>query len=125
MPRPAARCYDTGSGTCRKEGAKLISLAFPRVLDHRCRFEQRLGEGGMGIVYQAFDTELERQVAVKLIRPDLTASAEAAARFKQEAKAAASFTHPNVVTVYDFGVANGQRAYLVMELLRGVTLRQE
>ena len=77
------------------------------------------------MVYQARDTELERHVAVKLIRPDLTASAAAAARFKQEAKAAASFTHPNVVTVYDYGVAEGQRAYLVMELLRGVTLRQE
>jgi hypothetical protein len=118
-------CYDTGSGSCNKEGAKLISLSLPRLLDHRYRFEQRLGEGGMGMVYRAFDTELERQVAVKLIRSDITASAEAAARFKQEAKAAASFTHPNVVTVYDFGVAENQRAYLVMELLRGLTLRQE
>jgi serine/threonine-protein kinase len=64
-------------------------------------------------------------VAVKLIRPDLIASPEAAARFNREAKAAASFTHPNVVTVYDFGVADDQRAYLVMELLSGCTLRQE
>jgi eukaryotic-like serine/threonine-protein kinase len=118
-------CYDTGAGSCKKEGAKLVYLSFPRFLDHRYRFEQRLGEGGMGMVYQAFDTELERQVAVKLIRSDMTASADAAARFKQEAKAAASFTHPNVVTVYDFGLAEDQRAYLVMELLRGVTLRQE
>jgi hypothetical protein len=118
-------CYDTGSGSCKKEGAKLVPLAFPRLLANRYRFERRLGEGGMGTVYQAFDMELERQVAVKLIRSDLTASAAAAARFKQEAKAAASFTHPNVVTVYDFGVAQDQRAYLVMELLRGVTLRQE
>jgi eukaryotic-like serine/threonine-protein kinase len=118
-------CYDTGAGSCKKEGAKLVYLSFPRFLDHRYRFEQRLGEGGMGIVYEAFDTELERQVAVKLIRPDMTASADAAARFKQEAKAAASFTHPNVVTVYDFGLAEDQRAYLVMELLRGMTLRQK
>jgi hypothetical protein len=118
-------CYDTGAGSCKKEGARLVHLSFPRFLNHRYRFEQRLGEGGMGMVYQAFDTELERQVAVKLIRPEMTASADAAVRFKQEAKAAASFTHPNVVTVHDFGLAEDQRAYLVMELLRGTTLRQE
>jgi eukaryotic-like serine/threonine-protein kinase len=118
-------CYDTGSGSCANENSKLTPVAFPRLLDRRYRLEQRLGEGGMGIVYRAFDTELERQAAVKLIRSDVTASAEAAARFKQEARASASFTHPNVVTVYDFGVAENQRAYLVMELLRGLTLRQE
>jgi eukaryotic-like serine/threonine-protein kinase len=118
-------CYDTGSGICQVEGAKLTFVSFPRLLDHRYRFEQRLGEGGMGTVYRAFDSELERQVAVKLIRSDMTASAEAKARFKQEAKAAASFTHPNVITVHDFGVAEDLRAYLVMELLRGLTLRQE
>jgi serine/threonine protein kinase len=67
---------------------------------------------------------LERQVAVKLIRPELTVSTDAALRFKQEAKAAAGFTHPNVVTIHDYGVAENQRAYIVMELLRGSTLRQ-
>jgi eukaryotic-like serine/threonine-protein kinase len=118
-------CYDSGSGSCKKEGAKLTPLPFPRLLNNRYRFEQRLGTGGMGMVYQALDTELQRQVAVKLIRSDLTARPDAAARFTQEARAAASFTHPNVVTVHDFGMAEGQRAYLVMELLRGVTLRQE
>ena len=118
-------CYDSGSGSCRKEGARLTPLPFPRLFARRYCFERRLGVGGMGMVYEAHDTELERRVAVKLIRPDLMASAEAAARFKREAKAAASFTHPNVVTVHDFGVAEDQRAYLVMELLRGSTLRQE
>ncbi|MBN1567844.1 MAG: protein kinase [Acidobacteria bacterium] len=117
-------CYDTGSGSCRKEGATLTPLPFSRLLAERYRFEQRLGEGGMGVVYRAFDMALERQVAVKLIRPELTVSADAAVRFKQEAKAAASFTHPNVVTVYDYGVSEEQRAYIVMELLRGSTLRQ-
>jgi serine/threonine-protein kinase len=79
----------------------------------------------MGVVYQSLDMELQRQVAIKLIHPDLTSSVEAAARFKQEARAAAGFTHPNVVTIYDFDVAADGRAYLVMELLKGVTLRQE
>jgi hypothetical protein len=118
-------CYDTGSGKCRKEGANLTPLSFPRLLAHRYRFEKRLGEGGMGMVYESLDTQLGRHVAVKLIHPDLTSSPEAVARFRREAKTAASFSHPNVVTVYDSGVANDQRAFLVMELLHGSTLRQE
>ena len=118
-------CYDTGSGKCRREGADLTPLSFPRLLAHRYRFEKRLGEGGMGMVYESLDTQLGRHVAVKLIRPDLTSSTEAVTRFRREAKTAASFSHPNVVTVYDFGVADDQRAYLVMELLQGSTLRQE
>lgn len=123
-PRCGA-CYDSGAGICRVEDATLTRIPFSRLLAGRYLFEQRLGEGGMGVVYQALDKELDRHVAVKLVRPELTASTAAAARFKQEAKAAASFTHPNVVTVHDYGVAGDQRAYLVMELLRGLSLRQE
>ena len=118
-------CYDSGAGRCVNEDAKLTPLPFPRLLAHRYRFEKRLGRGGMGTVYEALDTELERRVAVKLIRPELLASPEASARFKREAKAAAGLSHPNVVTVFDFGVGEDQRAYLVMELLRGRTLRLE
>ena len=118
-------CYDSDSDSCGKEGAKLTPYPFSRFIDRRYRFEQRLGQGGMGVVYKSFDTELERDVAIKLIHPHLIAGSEAATRFKQEAKAAASFAHPNVVTVYDYGVAEDRRAYLVMELLRGLTLRQE
>jgi serine/threonine-protein kinase len=67
---------------------------------------------------------LERRVAVKVIREDLVGSAEAAERFRREARAAASFAHPNVVTVHDFGIAPGTRAFLVMEMLEGSTLRE-
>jgi serine/threonine protein kinase len=79
----------------------------------------------MGSVYQARDIELERRVAVKVIRAERMAGTETAARFRREAKAAAGFSHPNVVTVHDFGVAEDNRAYLVMELLTGCTLREE
>jgi serine/threonine-protein kinase len=79
----------------------------------------------MGVVYEAFDVELKRQVAVKVIRPELLASADALARFRREARTAARLFHPGVVTVYDFGVADDGRAYLVMELLNGRTLREE
>lgn len=79
----------------------------------------------MGTVYEALDTALEQRVAVKVIREELVGNAEAAGRFQSEARAAASFAHPNVVTIYDFGVAVNTRAFLVMELLEGIALRDE
>ncbi len=118
-------CYDTGSGQCAKEGAHLNLVAMPRLLSERYRLERRLGRGGMGAVYEALDTALDRHVAVKLIREDLVGKADAAERFRREARTAASFIHPNVVTVYDFGVTAGTHPFLVMELLSGATLREE
>jgi serine/threonine protein kinase len=78
----------------------------------------------MGTVYSAVDTELERRVAVKLIREDLVGSSSAADRFRREARVSAGFSHPNVVVIHDFGIVAGTRAYLVMELLEGLTVRQ-
>jgi len=78
----------------------------------------------MGAVYSATDAVLERTVAVKVIRAERVAVADVAARFRHEARAAASFAHPHVVRVYDFGVARAGRPFLVMELLDGDTLRE-
>ncbi len=117
-------CYESGMGRCANEGAQLTRLPFKRLLTARYRLERRLGRGGMGTVYKATDTSLERAVAVKVIREDLVTSSEAAERFRREAKAAAAFAHPNLVTVYDFGVDSDSRVFLVMELLEGQTLRQ-
>src|SRR5207247_8607870 len=111
--------YATGGGRCAQVGASLVPLCLLRTRVGRYRLEKRRGRGGMGAVYEALDTALERRVAVKVIRDDLVGSAEAAERFRKEAHAAASFTHPNVVTVHDFGVALDSRAFLVMELLEG------
>jgi serine/threonine protein kinase len=111
-------------GRCASEGAQLTQMSFKRLLNSRYRLERRLGRGGMGTVYKATDTFLERSVAVKLIREDLVTSSDAAERFRREAKAAASFAHPNLVTVHDFGVDSDTRVFLVMELLEGCTLRQ-
>lgn len=116
-------CYDAGSTQCSQESARLVPVILPRLLGGRYNLERRLGRGGMGTVYVATDTALERRVAVKVIREDLVGSADAVERFRREARIAASFAHPNVVTVHDFGVAEGTRGYLVMELLEGVTLR--
>jgi tRNA A-37 threonylcarbamoyl transferase component Bud32 len=118
-------CDDSGVSACERDGAALARIQLPRVLAQRYRLERRLGRGGMGTVYEAADTALDRRVAVKVIREDLVGSASAADRFRLEARAAAGFSHPNVVTVHDFGVARETRAFLVMELLRGATLREE
>jgi eukaryotic-like serine/threonine-protein kinase len=78
----------------------------------------------MGVVYEAFDVELKRQVAVKVIRLELLASRGALARFRREARIAAGLPHPAVVAIYDFGLADDGRAYIVMEMLKGRTLRE-
>ncbi|HLO06924.1 MAG TPA: protein kinase [Terriglobales bacterium] len=118
-------CYDSGTRQCPRESAQLVPVILPRVLGGRYQLERRLGRGGMGTVYLASDLSLERQVAVKVIRDDLVGSADAAERFRREARVAASFAHPNVVTVHDFGVVARTRAFLVMELLQGGTVREE
>jgi hypothetical protein len=117
-------CFDSGATHCSREGKRLVPVVLPRVLAGRYLLQQRVGRGGMGTVYAASDTSLERRVAVKVIRGDLVGSAEAAERFRREARVAASFAHPNVVTIHDFGIAAGTRAFLVMELLEGSTLRE-
>ena len=118
-------CYDSGTSTCSGDAAPLTVVALPRVLSRRYRLEQRLGRGGMGVVYGASDLSLDRSVAVKVLREELVGDRESASRFEREARIAASFSHPNVVTVFDFGVIGDSRAFLVMERLEGTTLRDE
>jgi tetratricopeptide (TPR) repeat protein/predicted Ser/Thr protein kinase len=81
----------------------------------------RLGAGGMGVVYSAYDPELDRKVALKLLLPG-TASGEAAARLMREAQAMAKLSHPNVVPVYDVGT-HEEQVYVAMEFVRGGSLR--
>jgi serine/threonine-protein kinase len=83
-----------------------------------------VGQGGMGRVYRARDTRLQREVAVKVLDPRLAGSPKAAARFRREARLAASLHHPNVVTVHDCSPANADVCYLVTELIEGGSLRQ-
>lgn len=82
-----------------------------------------LGRGGMGVVYQARQRSLNRMVALKLLAPERVADAKFALRFTQEARALALLSHPNIVTIYDFGQAGGFY-YLLMEYVDGVNLRQ-
>jgi serine/threonine protein kinase/Flp pilus assembly protein TadD len=83
---------------------------------------EKLGEGGMGIVYKAQDTKLDRPVAVKFLPPHLSTSQENKTRFIQEAKAAAALNHPNILGVYDIGEQD-DRTFFVMEYVEGKTLK--
>ena len=85
------------------------------------RIESVLGEGGMGVVYSAFDTKLNRSVAVKVLSDEL-ADAAARRRFQREAQTASSLNHPHILTVHDAGELDG-RQYLVTEFVDGGTLR--
>jgi predicted Ser/Thr protein kinase len=87
------------------------------------RIDKLLGAGGMGVVYLGLDTRLNRPVAIKFIKPDLTKNADRVARFFQEARAAAAVNHPAIAQVYDVGETDGS-TYIVMEYVEGKTVRQ-
>ncbi|HEU4732346.1 MAG TPA: serine/threonine-protein kinase, partial [Kofleriaceae bacterium] len=122
MSDPTAKRDDLGrtataplSSTARLEPAETIGSTLGRY-----RLERTLGEGGMGVVHAAFDPDLQRRIALKVLRI-AASSAEAKDRLLREARAMARLAHPNVVTVHEVGTANG-RDYVAMELILGDTL---
>src|SRR4051812_2564367 len=93
------------------------------VVDGKYVLERLIGRGGMGTVYAARQLQLDRQVAIKIVRPELMTDERAVARFNREARAAARIEHPNAVRVYDFGSSPEAGTFIVMEYVEGVPLR--
>jgi len=87
------------------------------------RIVEKIGEGGMGVVYRAHDERLDRDVAIKVLPQEVAADPERLSRFEREAKAVAKLDHPNILSIHDFGTEDGV-VYAVMELLEGESLRE-
>jgi len=119
------RCYDASAAACSHDGSELsLSLPVERTIDGRYRLDRLIGKGGMGAVYEAADLRLNRAVAVKVMTGRLFGDTAALRRFSREAQASARLVHPNIVRLYDYGELSAEGAFLVLELVRGVTWRR-
>lgn len=100
-----------------------MTLAIGTVLSGRYEIIEKIGTGGMAVVYRAKDQKLDRNVTVKVLKEEFVGDGDFKARFETEARAAAKLSHPNIVNVYDVGDDNGVQ-YIVMEYIHGDTLKQ-
>ncbi len=124
--------YTDDQAICPKDAQTLISRhqqsekSDPLIgltIAEKYRIDHLIGKGGMGVVYEGMHLMLDRPVAIKVLHKNMNMDEKAAARFIREAKAAAKIEHPNAVTIHDFGVLADGSAYLVMEFIKGDSLR--
>src|SRR5215831_12858212 len=122
--------YGGSKRFCRRDGGVLKTatvaaravtkdLMVGRVLSGRYRLLERVGEGGMGVVYKAQHVKMKRLAAVKVLSPDFSSNAEFIARFEREAEMASRLDHPNAVAIYDYGQAEDGMLYLAMKFISG------
>lgn len=123
------RSFASGEEFCPYDGETIAVTAaedkdpaLGRVIGGRFKLEQTLGKGGMGVVYRATHTVLERSFALKLLRRELVSDKTALKRFLREARTAGVLSHPSIVGLYDFGTTPEGEPFLVMELVEGVSL---
>jgi len=129
--RESARFCDR-CGVAVSQDSECLAETLPRdpfigrVLDSKYELIERIGKGGMGVVYRARRIHIRDHVAVKLLLPQFVSDKTMLMRFRQEAVAAAKLHHPNIVTIHDVGETQGEEplAYIVMELLEGTSLRE-
>jgi serine/threonine protein kinase/ketosteroid isomerase-like protein len=126
-------CYDCGSpfpassDECPRCGSQIKELADPligAVFTDKYEIEAKLGAGGMCDVYRARHIHIGKEVAVKMLRPELAADPKVVERFEREARAASLVRHPNAINIMDYGIAAGNTPFLVMELVDGATVRE-
>src|SRR5687767_1033805 len=124
-----ATSYEDALAVCPVDNAQLIEIVtdgkdpmLGKVLAGRFLLVEKIGQGGMGTVYKAMHTQMDRICALKLLTPQTNDTESAVARFKREARMASRIDNPHAVTIYDFGEAEGGLLYLAMEFIDGKPL---
>src|SRR5215467_15022897 len=120
--------YEEGIAFCPRDGTHVVNDnsgdEVGKVLGDRYRILRKLGEGGMGEVYEAAHVYIEKRFALKLLRKEIMSNTEAVTRFHKEARAASAIGHENIVEIDDFGRLPDGRVYLTMEYLDGQSLAE-